>query len=112
MVSARKEVERRFTPRAELSVPVALRPAEDDSVPEQRVKSLNISRLGMYFASSLEIPEGTKIEMRFNMPREISGKPENFWLCIGRVIRVDRNRRPRGKFGVGVKFDYYELLTA
>jgi hypothetical protein len=111
MNSAREPRERRFTPRAELSLPVALRPAEDSALPDQRVESLNMSRLGMYFASPVEIPEGTKVEMRFAMPREISGKPENFWRCMGRVIRVDRKGRLSGKFGIGVRFDYYELMT-
>lgn len=112
MVAVRERLERRFTPRIELSVPVTLRPVEGDSVPEQHIESLNISRLGMYFATSVEIPEGTKVEMHFTMPREISGKPENVWRCMGRVTRVDRKGRPAGKFGVGVRFDYYELFTA
>lgn len=108
----RADGERRFTPRARITVSVFLCPTANPDIPAQRVESLNISRVGMYFASSTDIPEGTTIEMNFNMPSEISGKREEAWRCCGRVIRVDREGMPTGKVGVGVKFDYYERLTA
>lgn len=108
----RGDGERRFTPRAHLIISVRLRPAERPELPEQQVESLNISRLGMYFESSSELAEGTTVEMNFNMPSEISGKREELWRCRGRVIRVDRKGMPPGKLGVGVKFDYYERLSA
>lgn len=104
--------ERRFTPRARISVPVALHPVADPQLADRQVESLNMSYLGMYFASTEDIPEGTKIEMRFEMPERITGKQQSAWRCMGRVIRVDRNGQPAGKFGIGVRFDYYELLTA
>lgn len=104
--------ERRSTPRARISVPVALHPVADSQLTDRQVESLNMSYLGMYFASTEEIPEGTKIEMRFEMPERITGKQQSAWRCMGRVVRVDREGQPEGKFGVGVRFDYYELLTA
>ncbi|HEV2341368.1 MAG TPA: PilZ domain-containing protein [Candidatus Acidoferrales bacterium] len=103
--------ERRFTPRTKVSVPVALRPVVDSSLSERQIESLNMSYLGMYFASTEDIPEGTKIEMRFEMPAEITGKQDYAWRCMGRVVRVDREGQPEGKFGIGVQFDYYELLA-
>lgn len=108
----RVDGERRFTPRAHLTVSVRFRLAENAELPEQQVESLNISRLGMYFESSSELAEGTAVEMNFNMPSEISGKREELWRCRGRVIRVDRKGMPPGKVGVGVKFDYYQRLSA
>ena len=71
-----------------------------------------MSYLGMYFASTEDIPEGTKVEMRFEMPERITGKQQSAWRCMGHVIRVDREGQPAGKFGIGVRFDYYELLIA
>lgn len=46
------------------------------------------------------------------MPRKILGKPDSDWRCRGRVIRVDRNGLASGCVGLGVQFDYYELLSA
>lgn len=104
--------ERRFTPRSDLAVFITLRPIADPPLPEQRVESVNISRRGMFFNTTAEIPKGTAVEMRFHMPPQISGKPDTEWRCMGRVIRVDRNGLPFGSVGVGVQFDYYELLSA
>lgn len=104
--------ERRFTPRSDVAVFITLRPLADPPLPEQRVESVNISRRGMFFNTTAEIPTGTAVEMRFHMPRQISGKPDTEWRCMGRVVRVDHNGSPIGTFGVGVQFDYYELLSA
>jgi hypothetical protein len=104
--------ERRLTPRSEVAVFVILRPVADPPQPEQQVESVNISRRGMYFTTSAEIPRGTVVEMHFQMPRWVSGLPDKDWRCRGRVIRVDRNGLPSGSVGVGVQFDYYELLSA
>ncbi|HKW87745.1 MAG TPA: PilZ domain-containing protein [Candidatus Acidoferrales bacterium] len=101
--------ERRSTPRARISVPVTLRPVGNSETPEWKVVSINMSHLGMFFASSEDIPEGTKVEMRFEMPERITGKQESAWRCMGRVVR---DGQPLGKYGVGVRFDYYELLSA
>jgi hypothetical protein len=109
-----KEVseEHRYTPRSDLAVFVTLRPISNPPLPELQVESMNISRRGMFFNTSAEIPRGTAVEMRFHMPRQISGKPDTVWRCRGRVMRVDRGGRMSGCIGLGVQFDYYELLSA
>jgi hypothetical protein len=45
------------------------------------------------------------------MPEEISGNPATEWRCTGHVVRVEPVDTPRGKLGVGVQFDCYEILS-
>src|SRR5690348_6621937 len=104
-------VERRFTPRMQLQLPIHLSLASAIAPPEH-IESLNISRRGVYLSTALPITAGAPVELRFTMPEEISGKPERAWRCVGRVVRVDRPRRFWGRRGVGIQFDYYELVPA
>lgn len=104
-------VERRFTPRMQLRLPIDLSLATAIAPPEH-VESLNISRRGVYLSTALPITAGAPVELRFTMPEEIIGKPERAWRCVGRVVRVDRPRRFWGRRGVGIQFDYYELVPA
>jgi PilZ domain len=106
-----KESERRFTPRAALSVPITFRALTDPDAPEETAESVNFSRRGVYFATSMPLCEGTPVEMHFSMPEEISGKPKKEWKCVGRVVHVDVEGLPGGSYGVGVQFDYYELVA-
>jgi len=46
------------------------------------------------------------------MPEEISGSPTTEWRCTGHVVRVEPIDTPRGKLGVGIQFDYYEILRS
>jgi hypothetical protein len=46
------------------------------------------------------------------MPKEITGKPATEWRCTGRVVRLGPVDTPRGKLGVGVQFDCYEILRS
>jgi hypothetical protein len=46
------------------------------------------------------------------MPEEITGKPTTEWRCSGRVVRLQPVDTPQGKTGVGVEFDYYEILRS
>jgi hypothetical protein len=40
---------------------------------------MNISRRGVYLATSLPVTAGMAVELQFTMPEEISGKPERAW---------------------------------
>jgi hypothetical protein len=46
------------------------------------------------------------------MPQEISGVAPTKWRCTGRVVRVQPADSRKGKLGVGVRFDCYEILRA
>jgi hypothetical protein len=39
----------------------------------------------------------------------ITGRPTTEWLCSGHVVRVEPIESPRGKRGVGVQFDCYDV---
>lgn len=105
-----KGPDRRFTLRMELHLPIQFRPVLNSAVAGERAQSLNISRRGVYLSTSLPVSMGMPVELEFTMPEEISGKPERAWRCVGRVVRVDPGGRLRGRRGVGIQFDYYELV--
>lgn len=101
--------DRRFTPRMDLHLPIHLRPVLNSAAPGENAQSVNISRRGVYLSTSLPIPMGTAVELQFTMPQEITGKPERAWRCVGRVVRVDQQGL-WGRRGIGIQFDYYELV--
>jgi hypothetical protein len=106
-----KEPERRFTPRMDLHLPIHFRPVSTSAVrDEEKSQSLNISRRGVYLSTSLPVSMGQAVELQFTMPEEITGKPERAWRCVGRVVRVDKRGRLWGRRGIGIQFDYYELV--
>jgi hypothetical protein len=43
------------------------------------------------------------------MPEEITDEPSTEWRCTGHVVRVERVDSTKGKLGVGVQFDCYEV---
>jgi hypothetical protein len=102
--------ERRFTPRMDLHLPIQFRPILNSTAAEEDAQSLNISRRGVYLSTSLPVTMGMAVELPFTMPEDISGKPERAWRCVGRVVRVDKHGRLWGRRGIGVQFDYYELV--
>jgi hypothetical protein len=105
-----KKTDRRFTPRMDLHLPISFWPASNAAGPHEESQSLNISRRGVYLSTSLPVTMGTAVEMQFTMPEEISGKPERAWHCVGRIVRVDNRGRLWGRRGIGIRFDYYELV--
>jgi PilZ domain len=80
--------------------------------PEQRTESLNLSPHGVYFATNLPFREGATIEVLFEMPEEIAAEPTAEWRCTGHLVRVERVQSQGGGFGVGVRFDCYEVSRA
>jgi hypothetical protein len=47
----------------------------------------NISESGVLLECHPPVPEGAKLEMIFEMPREITGQPNRRVLCRGEVVR-------------------------
>lgn len=105
-----KVPDRRFTPRMGLRLPIRFRPFSHIEVPQELTETVNISRRGVYFSTSLPVSMGATVELQFTMPEEITGKPERAWRCVGRVVRVDKHSRLWGRRGIGIQFDYYELV--
>lgn len=68
-----------------------------DSPVRYRVKNLvgwyagtteNLSQSGVLFHGAKSLPQNTLVEMRFEMPEEISGQKNSMVLCQGRIVRL------------------------
>jgi Tfp pilus assembly protein PilZ len=82
------------------------------SIPEDRAESVNLSRRGIFFVTNSPFQEGEAVEILLKMPEEITGEPPTEWRCTGLITRVEPVDSPRGKFGVGVRFDCYEVARS
>ena len=100
--------DRRVSPRHNFRLPLRVR-IWNSAMPEQRTESENLSGGGIYFPTNSPLRVGTAIQVLLKMPMEISGEPSNEWLCSGHVVRIERVDSPRGRLGVGVQFDCYEV---
>jgi PilZ domain len=99
---------RRLTVRHNIRTPIRIRPWKS-AIPEERSESENLSEKGILFATDSVIPVGTWLEILLKMPEMITGKPTTEWLCSGRVVRVIPIDSTRGKHGVGVRFDRFQV---
>jgi hypothetical protein len=100
--------DRRVSLRHNFRVPIRVR-FWKSGLPEQRSESENLSESGILFATNSRIPVGTVIEVLLKMPEAITGYPTTEWLCSGHVVRVEPIESPRGKLGVGMQFDCYQV---
>jgi len=48
----------------------------------------NLSQSGVLFHGTKPLPQNTLVEMRFEMPEEISGQRNSSVLCQGRIVRL------------------------
>ena len=71
-------------------------------------ETMNISNGGAYFATSLKLRAGAKLELRMKIPEEIRSLPPLECTFIGRVTHVEPLGN-NGMSGVGVHFLYYSL---
>lgn len=101
-------LDRRLTVRHNIRTPIRIR-LWKSAIPEERGESENLSEEGILFATNSVIPVGTVLEILLKMPEMITGKPTTEWLCSGHVVRVEPIDSPRGKRGVGVQFDCYQV---
>ena len=104
-------LDRRGAERHNFKVPLRVRICKSGT-PGQRTNSENLSGRGIYFATNSQLSVGTAVEVLLKMPEEITGQPTTEWLCSGHVVRVEPFDSPRGRLGVGVKFDCYEISRA
>jgi hypothetical protein len=101
-------VDRRVSPRHDFKLPLSVRILKS-AIAEQRTESVNLSWRGIYFPTNSPLRVGTAVQVLLKMPEEITGQPTNEWLCSGHVVRFESFDSPRGKLGVGVQFDCYEV---
>jgi hypothetical protein len=100
--------DRRQTVRHNIRTPIRIR-LWKSAIPEERSESENMSEKGILFATDSEIPVGAVLEVLLKMPEIITGKPTTEWLCSGHVVRVEPIDSPRGKLGVSVQFDCFQV---
>ena len=79
------------------------------TVPEERAESVNLSQRGIFFVSNTAFREGEVVEILLKMPEEVTGEATTDWRCRGLVTRVEAVDSPKGKHGVGVRFDCCEV---
>jgi PilZ domain len=104
-----KPSDRRLAQRFLLSIPVFVREWKT-MTPEKKVESVNVSEGGVYFETDTPPREGAAVQIRLEMPREITGDATAEWRCTGKVVGVRPTCPPGGSLGVGVRFDYYEIM--
>ena len=100
--------DRRVSPRHNFKLPLRVRILKSP-IAEQRTESVNLSEGGIYFSTNSALRVGTAVQVLLKMPEAITGEPANEWLCSGHVVRIEASDSPRGKLGVGVQFDCYEV---
>jgi hypothetical protein len=104
-----KPSDRRLAQRFHLTIPVFVRDWKT-MTPEKKVESVNVSECGVYFETDTPPREGAPVQIRLEMPEEITGDATAEWLCTGKVVSVRPTCPPGGLLGVGVRFDYYEIM--
>lgn len=106
-----KPSDRRLTHRFNLSIALFIREWKV-LTPERKFESVNVSEGGVYFETDAPLREGAMVHIRFEMPREVTGKTAVQWDCIGKLARVRPIRSTGVSSGIGVRFDYYEVSRA
>jgi hypothetical protein len=104
-----KPSDRRLAQRFRLTIPLFVREWKTIT-PEKAVESVNVSECGVYFETDTPPREGAILQIRLEMPKEITGDATAEWRCTGKVVGVRPTCPPSVSLGVGVRFDYYEIL--
>jgi PilZ domain len=100
--------DRRLAQRFPINIPLHIR-AWNSQGPEQIVESINVSECGAYYKTDAPPSEGAMMQIRLEMPTEITGNPTVEWRCTAKVTRVQPASSPGALLGVSVRFDYYEV---
>jgi hypothetical protein len=106
-----RESERRISRRLQFKTALRVRVWKSGPA-ERRAESENLSESGAFFATDIHLAIGSAVEILLKMPEEITGKPATEWRCTGHVVRLQEIDPSRGKLGVGVQFDCYEILQS
>ena len=106
------EDERRRAPRIPAKVPVKLRPVEGTTPYMVSADSINISERGLYFQMTGPMKPGTRIELSFTMPPEVTGSMAMKIRWVGRVIRVEPDGKPEGRTAVAAQIERFETILA
>ena len=95
-------VERRSSCRHSLRIPLYLR-LWGSSGPSRSAESLDISEEGALIETDLPLRIGAFLDLRIELPEQITGQPTTEWRFKSRVVRMAPSAGRRLK--VGVHFD-------
>ena len=84
------KTERRLGPRYIKRIPMQVAIAKRNLSQSYSTATMNISRSGLYFATDLPLREGTELELRLNVPKEMKSLPAIECKFIARVAHVER----------------------
>lgn len=79
---------------------------------DETVETVNLSEQGVYFVTNYAFLRGTVVQLVLEMPSEVTGVSSTLWKCVGRVVHTELVTSEQGNLGVGVRFDYYEILPS
>jgi len=101
--------DRRSARRYDIKVPLHYRLRRTSTV-EHTSESENLSELGAFFRTDIELRVGAVVDLLVELPIELNGAPMQ-WLYAGHVVRVERSDSLFARNRIGVQFDRYEILS-
>ena len=101
-------LERRYTHRYGLKVPLVFCPMHSPLADGHQAKTINISSRGVYFVTSQPVSVGLLVQVLLRMPKRIAGALSTQRVFAGRVSHVESKDVASGSSGVGVEFFYWE----
>ena len=104
-------VERRSSCRHSLRIPLRLG-FWGSSLPSRDAKSVDISEQGALVETDLPVRVGALLDLRIELPEEITGQPTTEWRCKSRVVHMTLASSINCPVKVGVHFDWLDVSPA
>lgn len=104
--------ERRRKPRFDMHCSIFLRTSHDST---QWILShtANVSAVGAYFATEVELPQDESIEYVLTFPPELTHAPAPWRVrFFGNVVRVEPDGAIQGTYGIAVHTTKHRYLSA
>jgi len=77
--------------------------------PNGNGKSVDISEDGALIETDLPLRVGSLLDLRIELPGEITGQQTTEWRCKGRVVRIVHPASVAHPVRVGVHFDWLSI---
>ena len=100
--------ERRRSCRHSLRIPLRLG-VWGSALPARHAQSLDISDEGALVETDLSVPVGALLDLRIELPEQITGQPTTEWRCKSRVVHLALGSSAGYAVKVGVHFDWLEV---
>jgi hypothetical protein len=103
-----KIVDRRRCCRHGLRIPLLLQ-VWGSSSPSRDGKSVDISGGGALLETDMPLRVGSILDLRIELPEEITGQPTTEWRCKSRVVRIVPTPSASYPVMAGVHFDWVDV---